>query len=88
MTDFNFNIENADCELDDVEHLLTVFWEFFDQERPAGDPANIATALKFIQDCGIYGSLLDAAWDKIRAIHAEMVTAIKQHFHVDKPVED
>lgn len=81
MTDFN--IENADCELDDVENLLSVFWKFFDQACP--DTASVA---RFMQNRNTYGSLFNAAWDKIRLIHADMITAIKQHYHSDKPVED
>lgn len=78
---FEFDLEQAEQELDDVENLLSVFWGFFNEERPLDEKANTAAALWFVRGCRIYDSVINAAWDKIRKVRVEMESAIESHYH-------
>lgn len=84
MEKFEFDLEEAEQELDNVENLLSVFWGFFNEERPLEEELNTTAALWFVQSCKPYDSVILAAWDKIRKLHAEMESAINNHYHGDK----
>ena len=69
---FEFDLESAECELEDVENLLSVFFGFFNEERPFGKNIDAAAAFWFVNQCEIYKSVLNAAWDKIRKLRTDM----------------
>lgn len=58
MAKFEFDLESAECELNNVENLLSVFWGFFNEERPFGKELNTAAALWFVQSCKPYESVI------------------------------
>lgn len=76
MAKNEFDLEQAEYELDNVEDLLSVFWGFFNEERPFGEKADTAAAIWFVKRCKIYESIINAAWDKVRSVRAEMMSAI------------
>lgn len=78
---FEFDLEQAETELDNVEDLLSVFWGFFAEERPFGKEVNTVSALWFINQCKTYESVVNAAWDKVRKLRADMEAAIEKHYH-------
>lgn len=80
MAKFEFDLEQAEIALDDVDDLLSVFWSFFVEERPFGDKVDTAAALWFVDRCGIYESVINAAWDKVRRVRAEMEAAINKGY--------
>lgn len=79
MVDFNFDLENAEQLLDDALDLLSVFWAFFNEKRPSCDDPETFKAAWFIDDCKEYGSVLNAAFDKVREVHKDMVTSINNY---------
>lgn len=84
MANFNFDLESTECELENIENLISVFWGFFNEERPFGEKIDKTEALYFVKSCKIYDSVINAAWDKIRAIRAEMEAAIEQQYRESK----
>ena len=84
MAKFEFDLESAECELENVENLLSVFFGFFNEERPFGKKIDATKALYFVDQCKTYESVLHAAWDKIREVRADMETAIEQYYHESK----
>lgn len=80
MAKFEFDLEQAEMALDDVENLLSVFWGFFAEERPSDENAEFTEALWFAQSCKPYESVLNAAWDKVRQVRAEMEAAINKGY--------
>ena len=78
MAEMNFDLEDAQNELETVKNLLGVFQEYFIDECPSdGDTMG---AIVFASRAPQYGSLVSAAWDKIAAMVDEMETAIKEYF--------
>lgn len=77
---FEFDLEQAEAELNNVEDLLAVFWGFFNEERPFGEEANAAAALWFVHQCKTYESVVNAAWDKVRKVRADMEAAIEKQY--------
>ncbi len=84
MANFDFDLENAENELDDVEKLISVFLGFFDEERPFGEKPDTTEALVFVHNCETYESVIHAGFDKIRRLHADMETAIEKYFSESK----
>ena len=83
MAKFEFDLEQAEQALDDVTNLLSVFWGFFNEERPLFEDPDTFKARWFVQGCKTYESVLNAAWDKVREVHADMEAAINKHYHKD-----
>lgn len=77
---FEFDLEQAEVELNYVEDLFSVFWGFFVEERPFGEEVDVAAALWFIHSCKTYESVINAAWDKVRKVRADMEAAIERHY--------
>lgn len=84
MLQFNFDLENAEQTLEDAVNLLSVFWAFFNEKRPSCDDPETFKATWFIDYCEEYGSVLNVAYDKIREVHKDMVTAINSGFEESK----
>lgn len=84
MANFEFDLEIAEYELKNVENLLSVFFDFFNEERPFGEKIDPTEAIWFTDRCKTYESVINAAWNKIRKIRADMETAIEQHYHESK----
>lgn len=84
MANFEFDLEQAEQALDNAEDLLSVFWGFFAEERPFGEEVDVAAALWFIQSCKTYESVVNAAWDKVRKVRADMEAAIESHYREAK----
>lgn len=80
MANFNFDLETAEYELENIENLLSVFWGFFNEERPLEEKANTTAACLFVTQCKTYESVFVAAWDKVQAIREDMETAIKKQY--------
>lgn len=80
MAKNEFDLEQAEYELDNVEDLLSVFWGFFNEERPFGEKADTAEAIWFVKRCKIYESVINAAWDKVRKLRIDMETAIEKQY--------
>lgn len=85
---FEFDLEQAEMELDNVEDLLSVFFGFFVEERPFGKKADATSALWFVDQCKIYESVVNAAWDKVRKVRADMEAAIDSHYREAKQKKD
>lgn len=77
---FEFDLEDAELELDNVDNLLSVFWGFFYEERPFGEKSNAAMNTWFVKRCKIYESVINAAWDKVRKLLIDMETAIEKQY--------
>lgn len=75
-----FDLEQAEVELDNAADLLAVFWGFFSEERPFGEDPDTAAALWFVHQCKIYESVVNAAWDKVRKVRADMEAAIENQY--------
>lgn len=45
MAKFEFDLEEAEQGLDNVENLLSVFWGFFNEERPLEEELNTTGTL-------------------------------------------
>ena len=84
MARFEFDLETAEQALDDVANLLSVFWGFFNEERPLFEDPDAFKARWFVQGCKTYESVLTAARDKVRDVRADMEAAIEKHYHKDK----
>lgn len=84
MAKFEFDLEEAENELDNVENLFSVFWGFFNEERPIEDNIDANSAEVFVRGCKPYESVLNAAWDKVRCLRANMEAAIEKHYHSKK----
>lgn len=84
MAKFEFDLEQAEMALDDAENLLAVFWGFFAEERPSDENAELTEALWFAQSCKPYESVLNAAWDKVRKVRADMEATIEQQYRESK----
>ncbi|MCH5204295.1 MAG: hypothetical protein J1F03_06075 [Oscillospiraceae bacterium] len=80
MARFEFDLEMAEQALDDVANLLSVFWGFFNEERPLFEDPDAFKARWFVQGCKTYESVLTAAWDKVRDVRADMEAAIDSHY--------
>ena len=76
MLQFNFDLEDAESELERVSHLLMAFTEFHDREYPDGKEP-IAMAV-FADRSKIYCSLVISALTKINEIRAAMSEAINE----------
>lgn len=83
MARFEFDLEDAVQELDDAENLLSVFWGFFNEERPFGKKIDATHATLFVEQCKLYDSVMRAAWGKVRSLRTEMESAIENHYHGD-----
>lgn len=78
--DFDFDLENAEIELERAVNLLGVFREFFDNEIPDKNDSDPLGAVVFTTRIREYHSLVETAHDKIGAIRSAMETAIKDYF--------
>ncbi len=72
MANFEFDLENAEYELENVENLLSVFFGFFNEERPFGEKIDPTKAIWFTARCKTYESVINAAWDKVHKLRADM----------------
>ncbi len=77
---FEFDLEQAENELESIEDLLSVFFGFFVEERPFGE-VDTTSALWFVHQCKTYESVVNAARDKVRKVRADMEAAIENHYH-------
>lgn len=77
---FEFDLESAEQELENTENLISVFFGFFNEERPVGKKIDTAEASWFVTQCKIYESVINAAWDKIRKLRADMEIAIEKQY--------
>ena len=83
MANFDFDLENAENELECVKDLLNIFREFFDMECPEVDEydkKSSMSAVLFAKRARHFNSLIEAAQDKVNTIHEAMRTAIDLHF--------
>ncbi len=76
MEKFEFDLEQARYELENIENLISVFWDFFSEGRPIGNPPDKCETFLFVQKSETYESVIITVWDKIRKIRADMETAI------------
>lgn len=84
MAKFEFDLEQAEIALGDVENLLSVFWGFFAEERQLNEKDDTVSALWFVQNCTPYESVLNAAWDKVRSVRADMEAVINKTYSESK----
>lgn len=84
MQKFEIDLEQVEHELDDTLNLLSIFWGFFNEERPFGDKINELEALLFVNSCKTYESVINVAWDKLRNLHSDVKTAIETHYSKHK----
>lgn len=86
---FDFDLENAAIELEEVNNLLGIFNEFVGEECPEKDARNhdaVLAAVIFADRHHSFWSLIKTAQDKIIAMHNEMEAAIEKCF-ADKKKE-
>lgn len=83
MANFEFDLEQAEMELNNVDNLLSVFWGFFNEERPLGKADTVANSY-FVESCKTYESVINAAWDKVRQVRANMEAAIEKRYSSPK----
>ena len=89
MAKFEFDLEQADVALENAENLLSIFWNFFCIERPAGEAKPDSTeVLWFVRNCKTYESVLNTALEKINAVHADIMVAIEKYFADEKKKSD
>lgn len=80
MAKFEFDLESAEYELETIEDLFSVFWGFFNEERPFGEKIDTIASSLFVNQCKTYESVLNAAWDKVRRVRADMEAAINKGY--------
>lgn len=79
MAGMKFDLENAQCELEQVRSLLEIFQDFYLEECPdmrKDNPPEWVTA-NFADRMQQYMSLIRAALDKLNDITESMETAIQ-----------
>lgn len=87
MANIDFDLESAECELEHINDLLSIFQEFMDSECPlegeSGTDAELAAQL-YANRSHMYRNVLYAAQDKIIAMRESMNFAIAKYFEKSK----
>lgn len=60
------------------------FGGFFNEERPFGEKVDTTAALWFVHSCKTYESVINAAWDKVCKVRADMNSAIEKQYREAK----
>lgn len=72
MAKNEFNFEQAMVALNNADDLISVFLDFFTEERPLYEVSDTADARLFVQRCEPYESVILAVWEKVRKVCADM----------------
>lgn len=87
MARFNFDLESAEIELEEVNDLLCIYQEFFENECPqedeCGEDAELSARI-FAERSYQFRTLIYAAQDKLSRLRKKMKSAIESHFHGDE----
>lgn len=89
MAEINFDLENAQCELEQAFSLLGIFQDFYIDECPAmsnGNPPAWVTA-NFADRTHQYIHLIGAAQDTLNRVIKGMGAAIESYYHEARSAE-
>ncbi len=90
MANFDFDLETAELALENINNLLCIFLEFYENECPLekdfskyGKDYELS-AMVFADRSHQFESLVRAARDKVFELHKDMDAAIKNYFNESK----